>query len=44
MLDSNRPLDELTGADHRAVRTALDTIAEVLHRSLSPPDSEGLSA
>ncbi|MET8218076.1 hypothetical protein [Streptomyces hirsutus] len=41
VLDSNRPLRELTGADHRAIRTALDTIAEILHRSLSPDSPAG---
>ncbi|BFO18296.1 hypothetical protein SHKM778_46840 [Streptomyces sp. KM77-8] len=31
----------LSGADHRAIRTALDAIAEILHRSLSPDSQAG---
>ncbi|MFE2314194.1 hypothetical protein ACFXC8_13525 [Streptomyces sp. NPDC059441] len=35
LLDTNRPLGELTGAEHLALRTALDTIAETLTRPLA---------
>ncbi|MFJ2566554.1 hypothetical protein ACIO02_27090 [Streptomyces sp. NPDC087568] len=34
LLDSDRPLRELTGAEHLAIRAALDTIAETLHGNL----------
>jgi hypothetical protein len=36
LLDTNRPLRELTGAEHLAIRAALDTIAETLNRPLTP--------
>ncbi|CAM5373348.1 putative protein OS=Streptomyces fumanus OX=67302 GN=GCM10018772_70650 PE=4 SV=1 [Streptomyces fumanus] len=35
LLDTARPLGELTGADHLALRAALDTIADTLARSLA---------
>ncbi|MFD5848160.1 hypothetical protein [Streptomyces chartreusis] len=43
VLDTDRPLRELTGAEHLAIRTALDTIAETLNRPLTPAaPGEGL--
>ncbi|MFE0453066.1 hypothetical protein ACFW2D_17630 [Streptomyces sp. NPDC058914] len=35
LLDTNRPLGELAGTEHLAIRTALDTIAETLTRPLA---------
>ncbi|WP_445282600.1 hypothetical protein [Streptomyces sp. DSM 118148] len=44
LLDTNRPLREVTGAEHLAIRTALDTIAETLNGPLSEESPQGAAS
>jgi len=44
LLEADRPLREVTGAEHLALRTALDTIAETLGAPLAEESPQGAAA
>ncbi|MFK0121615.1 hypothetical protein [Streptomyces sp. NPDC090994] len=44
LLDADRPLREVTGPEHLAIRTALDTIAETLNGLLAEESPQAASA